>query len=125
MDCEASGQDGEEMDESASTRELNRASKDDATRRVSDERYQRQQERRSERAELARLADKRRSKEVKLNRLSSISVGGVGGSKPNGSSKLDIECYFCGGKGHTKRECPQERKRRNEYGHSEAVKRTK
>ena len=102
-----------------------RASKDDATRRVSDERYQRQQERRFEKAELARLADQRRSKEVKLNRLSSISGGGMGGSKPGGSSNLDIECYFCGGKGHTRRECPQKRKRGNELRHSEAVKRTK
>ena len=112
------------MDDPADTRELYRASKEVATNRISDERYQRQQERRSEKAELARLADKRRSKEVKLNKLSSISGGGVGGSKTGGSSKLDIECYFCGGKGHTKRECPQNRKRRNEFGRSEAVKRT-
>ena len=49
----------------------------------------------------------------------------MGGGKPGGGSKLDIECYFCGGKGHTKRECPQKRKRRNEFGHNEAVKRTK
>ena len=113
------------MNASASTRGSNHASKEDGVRRVSDERYQRQQERRSGKAELVRLADKRRSKEVKLNKLSSISGGGVGGSKPGGSSKLDIECYFCGGKGHTKRECPQKRNRRNEFGHSEAVKRTK
>ena len=103
------------MDDPASTRELFRATKGEATRRVSDERYQRQQERISGKVEPARLVDKRRSKEVKLNKLSSVSGGGVGGSKQGGSSKLDIECYFCGGKGHTKRQCPQKRKRKNEF----------
>ena len=116
------------MNDPASTSDLYRASNEDVTRRVSDERYKRQQERRSEKAELARLArlaDKRRSKEVKLNKLSSISGGGVGGSKPGGSRSFDIECYLCGEKGHTKSECPQKRKRRSDFGHSEAVKRTK
>lgn len=113
------------MDDPASTQELYLASKDNVVRRVSDERHKRQQERRSEKAELLRLADERRSKEVKLNKLSSISGGGMGGSKPGSSRNPNMECYLCGGKGHTKRECPQKRKRRNEFGHSEAVKKTK
>ena len=101
----------------ASIREVYPTSKEEVIRRVSDERHQRQQQRRAEKAELAHLADKRRSKKLKLNNLSSISGGG--------GNKLDMECYFCGGKGHAKRECPQKRKRRNEDGHSETVKRTK
>lgn len=65
-DFEASEEeDGEESDDPAGTRELLRASQEEATRRANDERHQRKQQRITEKAELARLAEQRRSKEVK------------------------------------------------------------
>lgn len=56
---------------------------------------------------------------MKLNKLSSISGAGVGGSK------LDMECYSCGERGHAKRECSRRRKRNNDDERSGAAKKTK
>ena len=60
-----------------------------------------------------RPAKNRRSKEV---RLSSISGVGRGRGNPSGISKLDMECYSCGEKGHAKRDCPQKGSERTKTG---------
>lgn len=122
---DSEGEDAEGDDDPAGTQESIRASKEEAMRRANDERNQRKQQRRAEQAELAGLAQKRRNREVKLNRLSSISGGGGFGGKPSGSSKRDMECYSCGEKGHTKRDCPRKGKRRNEDRRGGLAKRAK
>lgn len=67
-------------------------------------RAERQAKSQAAKAEGERLAQERRNKAVKLNKLTSISGGGNAGS-PFGKSQ--IECFKCGQKGHTKKECPK------------------
>ena len=95
-----------------------RASREKTRRHPNDEQYKRKHQLGADKAGLACLAGKRRGKEIKLNRLSSISGGG-------GSGKLEIECYSCGEKGHTKRDCLGKGKRKNDDSHSMAAKRSK
>ena len=116
--------DREGDDVPAGTKHLYRTAEDGPFLRVDDERHRGKQQRRAGQAELARLAGERRSNQVRLDRLSSIS--GVSGSgKPGSSSKSDIECYSCGEKGHTKRDCLVKGKRRNEDWHGGAAKRSR
>lgn len=117
---------GEDSDDLAGTRELIRASKEEAKQRADAERRALKAKRKVEKAESRDLAEKRRSKEVKLNRLSSISGGGGSATKPTGG-KSDRECYSCGEKGHERRDCPRSQggKRMNEAGGGSKSKRSR
>lgn len=83
-------------------------------------RAERKAARKAAKAEALRLAEKRTSKKVNLNQLRGISSGGGGGhyESQDGQGRKDMECFYCGQKGHRKIECPRRKgnsmKRRKE-----------
>lgn len=71
-----------------------KASKQEAIKRLKEER---KAKKKAEKADLLELSKKRKKKHVSLNGLTSLSGSG-------GGIKSDIKCYTCGGN-HMAREC--------------------
>ncbi|KAL8701133.1 MAG: hypothetical protein Q9201_005074 [Fulgogasparrea decipioides] len=90
-------------DDTDPTAALIRQSREEALRRTKAEAKAKKKAEKAGKAERALEVEDRRGRVVKLNKLSSISGG-------NDRGRAEIECHFCGQKGHMKRDCPKKAK---------------
>ncbi|KAL8738864.1 MAG: hypothetical protein Q9181_000391 [Wetmoreana brouardii] len=90
-------------DDTDPTAAMIRQSREEAFRRTKAEAKAKRRVEKAGKAERAREVEDRRGRVVKLNKLSSISGG-------NDRGRAEIECHFCGQKGHMKRDCPRKAK---------------
>jgi hypothetical protein len=98
------GDEDEDSDDPFSTNALLKEVKNEAGKKLKEER---KAKRKAEKAELLRLAEKRKKKDVKLNNLTSIS---------GGSTQTSQACHRCGQVGHLMAECPKRGRGREDPG---------
>ncbi|ESZ97188.1 hypothetical protein SBOR_2444 [Sclerotinia borealis F-4128] len=94
--------DEDSEDDPTGAKELIKASRQEAIKRLKEER---KAKKKAEKAESLELSKKRKKKHVSLNGLTSLSGTGGGGPK-----KSDIKCYTCG-ENHIAKDCPKSKRK--------------